>query len=76
MPRAERLIFRTVVAVAAVILLLPTGLAAKPEYTHVTKQECGYCHASLKDRKLTEAGLYFRQHRTLKGLTSKTAAGK
>jgi hypothetical protein len=70
MPGAERL-KRPALAAAGVILLLPPGLWAKPEYTHITKQECSYCHASLKDRKLTEAGLYFREHRTLKGFISK-----
>lgn len=49
------------------LALTPQVTSAKPEYTHVTKQECAYCHASLRDRKLTEAGLYFRKHRTLKG---------
>jgi hypothetical protein len=47
--------------------LVPKEISAKPEYTHITKQECAYCHASLRDRKLTEAGLYFRKHRSLKG---------
>jgi hypothetical protein len=69
-----RICFKVIGRVVAPVIVLAGGLAlvrqesaAKPEYTHVTKQECGYCHASLRDRKLTEAGLYFRKHRTLKG---------
>jgi hypothetical protein len=56
-----------VIVLAGGVALIPRNAAAKPEYTHITKQECGYCHASLRDRKLTEAGIYFRKHRTLKG---------
>jgi hypothetical protein len=56
-----------ILVTTGVLAFLPQKLPAKPEFTHVTKQECAYCHASLRDRKLTEAGLYFRKHRTLKG---------
>lgn len=74
MPREIESSFRVIarltvpaVVLAAGLALLPRETAAKPEYTHVTKQECAYCHASLRDRKLTEAGQYFRKHHTLKG---------
>jgi hypothetical protein len=56
-----------ILAAFGLLAFLPQNSPAKPEFTHVTKQECAYCHASLRDRKLTEAGLYFRKHRTLKG---------
>ena len=59
---------------AAGFALLPQPSLAKPEYTHITKQECAYCHASLRDRKLTEAGIYYRQHRTLKGFQPRNPA--
>jgi hypothetical protein len=62
--------FQTLVPIEAafgLFVFLPQKSSAKPEFTHITKQECAYCHASLRDRKLTEAGLYFRKHRTLKG---------
>jgi hypothetical protein len=70
MQSAPYKVFQTLVPILAafgLLALLPRKSAAKPEFTHVTKQECAYCHASLRDRKLTEAGLYFRKHRTLKG---------
>ena len=59
-------------ALALAAALAPPEASAKPEYTHIVKQECAYCHASLKDRKLTEAGIYFRKHRTLKGYAPST----
>lgn len=59
------------IILAGGLALLPQTTLAKPEYTQITKQECAYCHASLRDRKLTEAGLYFRTHRTLKGYPPK-----
>lgn len=68
-PETRRLVHAIgpVIVLAAGFAFLPQKISAKPEYTHVTKQECAYCHASLRDRKLTEAGVYFRKHRTLKG---------
>ena len=49
-----------------VLLLIPSTTTAKPEYTRMTDQDCVYCHVP-KSRKLTDAGTYYRQHRTLKG---------
>jgi len=48
------------------LLLIPKSTSAKPEYSRMTDQDCAYCHVS-KTRKLTDAGVYYRQHRTLKG---------
>jgi hypothetical protein len=48
------------------LLLVPVTTSAKPEYTRMTNQDCVYCHVP-KSRKLTDAGVYYRQHRTLKG---------
>jgi len=50
------------------LLLVPRTTSAKPEYTRMADQECAYCHVP-KTRKLTDAGIYYRQHRTLKGFT-------
>jgi hypothetical protein len=48
------------------LLMVPQSTSAKPEYSRMTDQECGYCHVP-NSRKLTDAGTYYRQHRTLKG---------
>ncbi|MGD1071901.1 MAG: hypothetical protein ABSB15_17350 [Bryobacteraceae bacterium] len=50
------------------LLLVPATSSGKPEYTRMTNQECNYCHVP-NSRKLTDAGLYYRKHRTLKGFT-------
>jgi hypothetical protein len=47
-------------------LLVPEPGTAKPEYGRMTDRDCDYCHVP-KTRKLTDAGNYYRQHRTLKG---------
>jgi hypothetical protein len=47
-------------------MLVPESGSAKPEYSRMTDQDCAYCHVP-KSRKLTDAGVYYRQHRTLKG---------
>jgi len=43
---------------------------ARPEYTRRTKKECLYCHPP-DSFKLTEAGEYYRDHRTLDGFKPK-----
>jgi hypothetical protein len=49
------------------ILLLAAGTGeARPDYTRRTKKECLYCHPPDSFR-LTEAGEYYRDHRTLDG---------
>jgi hypothetical protein len=48
------------------LILIPKDTSAKPEYSRMTDQDCAYCHEP-KSRKLTNAGVYYRQHRTLKG---------
>ena len=60
-----------IIVLAGGLALVPQQTSAKPEYTHITKQECSYCHTSLRDRKLTEAGIWFRKHRTLYGLQAR-----
>jgi hypothetical protein len=67
MQRHRFRVIAPLIVLAGGLVVVPKEISAKPEYTHITKQECGYCHASLRDRKLTEAGIYFRKHRTLKG---------
>jgi hypothetical protein len=62
-----------VTTIAPVVVLVEIGLLlsasagyARPDYTRRTKKECGYCHPPDSWR-LTEAGKYFRDHRTLDG---------
>jgi hypothetical protein len=61
-----------------VLLIAPTGVlmaalffdarasVARPDYTRKTKKECQYCHPP-DSFQLTEAGKYYRDHRTLDG---------
>jgi hypothetical protein len=39
---------------------------ARPEYTRKTKKECLFCHPP-NSFQLTEAGKYYRDHRSLDG---------
>jgi hypothetical protein len=48
------------------LLLVPASTSAKPEYSRMTDRDCAYCHEP-KSRKLNDAGVYYRRHRTLKG---------
>jgi hypothetical protein len=48
------------------LFMVPETTTAKPEYSRMTDQDCAYCHVP-KSRKLTDAGTYYRQHRTMKG---------
>ena len=49
------------------LLLVTAGTGeARPEYTRRTKKECLYCHPPDSFR-LTDAGEYYRDHRTLDG---------
>jgi hypothetical protein len=63
-------------AVPGIILL--AGLLAsttlsfgKPEYVKATKKSCVFCHvdSKAKPKDLTEAGKYYKEHKTLEGYT-------
>jgi hypothetical protein len=56
--------------VGAIFLLAAGAGEARPDYTRRTKKECLYCHPADSFR-LTEAGEYYRQHRTLDGYQPK-----
>ncbi|HVN05548.1 MAG TPA: hypothetical protein VMT86_14080 [Bryobacteraceae bacterium] len=65
-------------AVPAAILaggfLVSTTLTyAKPEYVKTTKKACAFCHvdSKAKPKELTEAGKYYKEHKTLEGYTAK-----
>lgn len=58
------------IACASLIVSYPMRGEARPEYTRRTKKECQYCHPPDSFR-LTEAGEYYRDHRTLDGYKPK-----
>jgi hypothetical protein len=54
----------------AALLLDARASVARPEYTRKTKKECLYCHPP-DSFQLTEAGKYYRDHRSLDGYEPK-----
>lgn len=59
--------FAAPTAVLAVAVLWNASVvSAKPEYTRRTKQGCEVCHPP-DSRTLNEAGVYYRDHRSLDG---------
>jgi len=56
-------------------LLIPQKSAANPDFTKRTGKKCVYCHiGDWSSGKYTEAGLYYREHATLKGYVEKEQA--
>lgn len=51
---------------AAILYLAPSRSFATPEYSRRSDKECSYCHPA-KGYSLTEAGKYYKEHKTLKG---------
>ncbi len=51
------------------LVVSSTGSYAKPEYVKTTKKACATCHvdAKAKPKELTEAGKYFKEHKSLDG---------
>jgi hypothetical protein len=58
------------IGVGLIVYLGASTGEARPEYTRRTKKECLYCHPA-DSFKLTEAGEYYRDHRTLDGYKPK-----
>ncbi len=65
-------------ALPAVILLggflvSSTSSYGKPEFTKATKKACSFCHvdSKAKPKELTEAGKYFKEHKSLEGYEKK-----
>jgi hypothetical protein len=57
---------------AAGLFLTPQKSAANPDYTKMTGKKCVYCHiGDWTSGKYTEAGLYYKEHRTFKGYVPK-----
>lgn len=61
------------VIVAGGLLISSTNSYGKPEYTKSTKKACTFCHvnAKAKPKELTEAGKYFKEHKSLEGYQAK-----
>ncbi len=57
--------------VAGGFLLSSTSSYAKPEFVKTTKKACAFCHvdSKAKPKELTEAGKYFKEHKSLEGYT-------
>jgi len=60
---------------AAILYLIPTASFATPEYSRRSDKECNYCHPA-KGYTLTDAGKYYKDHKTLKGYVPATGAKK
>jgi hypothetical protein len=54
-------------------LLMTSSMSfAKPEDTKKTKKPCSYCHVQPKGGKdLTDAGKYYKEHKSLESYTEK-----
>ncbi len=60
-------------------VLAPRASVARPSYTKMERKECAYCHLAeggkisyAGEMKLTDAGRYYKDHRTLKGFQEKS----
>ena len=54
-------------------LVSTTSSYGKPEFTKATKKACAFCHvdSKAKPKELTEAGKYYKEHKTLEGFNAK-----
>jgi hypothetical protein len=59
-------------------MLVPRASVARPSYTKMERKECAFCHLAeggkisyAGEMKLTDAGRYYKDHRTLKGFQEK-----
>ncbi len=57
---------------AGLTMLVPQRAQANPDFTKKTGKKCLYCHiGDWTSGKFTEAGEYYREHRTFKGYAPK-----
>lgn len=51
------------------LVVSSTSSYGKPEYVKTTKKACTFCHvdSKAKPKELTEAGKYFKEHKSLDG---------
>ena len=61
------------VVLAGGFLVCSTASFGKPEYVKTTKKGCTFCHvdSKAKPKELTEAGKYFKEHKSLEGYSAK-----
>ncbi len=54
-------------------VLITSTSYAKPEFTKATKKACTFCHvdSKAKPKELTEAGKYYKEHKSLDGYQAK-----
>jgi hypothetical protein len=63
---------RMVLAAGLGLFSRPQPSLASPDFTKRTGKQCTYCHVGSWDSgKFTEAGQYFKEHRTFKGYVPK-----
>jgi hypothetical protein len=61
-----------VLAVGLGVVSAPQTSLANPDFTKRTGKKCVYCHVGTWDSgKYTDAGQYFKEHRTFKGYVPK-----
>ena len=61
-----------VLAVGFGMLCLQQTSTANPDFTKRTGKKCVYCHVGSWDSgKYTEAGQYFKEHRSFQGYVAK-----
>jgi hypothetical protein len=61
-----------VLAVGLGLFSMPQPSLANPDFTKRTGKQCTYCHVGSWDSgKYTEAGQYFKEHRSFKGYVPK-----
>lgn len=72
MKRFKFLLPGALLAAGLGVVSLPQPSRANPDFTKRTGKKCVYCHVGSWDSgKYTEAGQYFKEHRTLKGYVPK-----
>ncbi len=59
-------------------MICTTASYGKAEYTKATKKQCLYCHQKNEpankeamNKNLTDAGKYYKEHKSLEGFTEK-----
>ena len=72
MKRSKGILPGMVLAVGFGVFAMPQTTIANPDFTKRTGKTCLYCHVGTwTSGKYTEAGQYFKEHRTFKGYVPK-----
>lgn len=58
---------RAFAILAGAAFLLSRFAIATPEYAKKEEKQCIYCHTAVGKPDLSEAGKYYREHKTLEG---------